>query len=596
MHVRASLLVLAVALATPAAAQHDPTLTTPVATHDDAVRTRHAAISTELGFFTYDRERYPDDHEIGVHASLGYRWQRGGGFVEPHVRGLVTLGDAEPGGLCDEGDCAPPSDGAIADLPVVWPGVTAGFVIGDDYFSQSIAARAAVGIGASLHPLVGVRYEGSARWFGWFAELDVESVEWFNESVQVESTDRRLSPTLLVGSRLYLRHTTAPAPDGLDDAGVLAETAPPAQPERYLAVWAQDQDRVDAPFLAMIDLDPAAATYGQIVASRAVGTAGGNAHHTELPAPYRGRLWVNSFGDSTFLLDLSDPRAPALAAQLAPAPGMMHPHTFVRLPHGDVLVTYQQNADGTGPGGLAVHSADGAFLRGGSAADSSGEFVRPYSAVLAGEDRIVTTGADMHATGASRVVQLWRQRDLRLLGTIPLPAGARGSENVDSFEPRVLPDGTVLVVTLGCGLYRIDGVDTDEPVAWLEHTFGDERCFMPAVVGYWWIQTLARQNALEVLDLTNPTTPRVASRLQLPEGFVPHWLAADAAGERIVLTGYRAMERRVVLLRFDRRTGTLRVDGSFGGDPLAPGISLDGPDGPHGSTGPAVPHGAVFVP
>ena len=560
----------------------------------------HRGVSTELGFFTFGRDRYANDFEIGVHGAVGYRMQRSGLFVEPHLRAQLWLGDDGP--ECDdELGCLDVVDGAIDDPPLLWPGVTAGVVFGDDFFAQSLALRAAAGFGEVVHPLVGVRYEGSARWFGWFAELDMERIRWETED------ERRWAPALLVGGRMFVRRVSVPRPEGPYDAGILPlpleeRDDPPAIPtprnETRLLLWAQDEDRVGPPFVALIDADSASPTYGAVLTSAAVGEPGADAHHAQLPGATDGRAWVNSFGAAgTYLVDVRGAGAPSVVAQLAPAPGLSHPHSVVPLPGDSVLVTYQLDATGARPGGLALHAPDGSFVRAGSAIDANtSAFVRPYSAVvLRAIDRVVTTGADMHGTDTSRVVQLWRLSDLALLETSELPAGPRGNENADTFEPRVLPGGRVFVVTLACGLYVIDGVRTDHLQATLVHTFEDTRCFMPAVVGSWWIQTLARENAIEVLDLFDPSSPRVAARVELPAGWVPHWLATDRAGERVVVTGYRDMQRRVLLFHFDEETGALTPDTRFGDDAGAPGISLDGPSWPHGETGAAVPHGAIFV-
>lgn len=578
-----------VASATPAAAQWQP------ATES------HRGVSTELGFLTFGRDRYPNDFEIGVHGALGYRLQRRALFVEPHLRALVWLGGDNPG-CGDDLGCAG-ADVALDEPPLLWPGVTAGFVVGDAFFSQALAVRVAAGFGDVVNPLIGLRYEGSARWFGWFAELDAERIRWRSEE------ERRWAPGLLVGGRVFVRRVSVPRPGGIYDAGILPlplekEDDPAAQAaldaphhETRLLVWAHDEDSLAAPFAALIDVDSASESYGAVLSSVAVGAAGANAHHAELPPARDGRIWVNSFSaDETFLIDATASSGPSLIGRLAPAPGMRHAHGFVPLAGDSVLVTYQLDADGTGPGGLAVHAPDGSFVRAGSAVDSrSSAYVRPYSAVvLPAIDRVVTTGADMHARDTSRVVQLWRLSDLTVLATAELPVGERGDENDDSFEPRVLPGGRVYVVTLACGLYSLDGMRSGEIEARLVHTFGDSRCFMPAVVGSWWIQTLARENAIEVLDLYDASSAHVVARVDLPEGWMPHWIATDRAGERVVVTGYRDMQRRVLLFHFDRETGALMPDARFGVDDV-PGIALDGPLWPHGDTGPAVPHAALFV-
>jgi hypothetical protein len=63
-----------------------------------------------------------------------------------------------------------------------------------------------------------------------------------------------------------------------------------------------------------------------------------------------------------------------------------------------------------------------------------------------------------------------------------------------------------------------------------------------------------------------------------------------------VITGYRDLAPWVLLANLDRVTGALEVDTTF----KAPGVKRAGvyfgrDQWPHGASGPAVPHGAVFA-
>jgi hypothetical protein len=64
---------------------------------------------------------------------------------------------------------------------------------------------------------------------------------------------------------------------------------------------------------------------------------------------------------------------------------------------------------------------------------------------------------------------------------------------------------------------------------------------------------------------------------------------------RVVVTGYGAMEHRVMIARFDPATGQLAIDDRFReAGATAPGFRTDNKSWPHGGTAPGVPHGAVF--
>jgi hypothetical protein len=114
---------------------------------------------------------------------------------------------------------------------------------------------------------------------------------------------------------------------------------------------------------------------------------------------------------------------------------------------------------------------------------------------------------------------------------------------------------------------------------------GQPYCAVPAIAGDLWLQTSGPEHAVLALDVSDPGHPREVSRLSLESGQVPHWIALDPAGDRLVITGYRLLAHRVLLAGLDRASGRMVID-----------TTIDfGRDGwPHGASGPAVPHGAVF--
>jgi hypothetical protein len=90
--------------------------------------------------------------------------------------------------------------------------------------------------------------------------------------------------------------------------------------------------------------------------------------------------------------------------------------------------------------------------------------VRPYAfALLPAIDRFVVTSAPMMEDYTADAVQVWRLSGLTRVATLPVPPArladgrvlAKGHEL--PFEPRVMPDGSVLLNTYGCGFYHITG-------------------------------------------------------------------------------------------------------------------------------------------
>lgn len=382
-------------------------------------------------------------------------------------------------------------------------------------------------------------------------------------------------------------------------------TSPDLGGSSYLFVWAGDADKQQSDFLAVVDIRRQSPTYGDVLATVPVGDTGTLAHHTEYEMPPDGILWANGFSAGrTFRFDLREPARPRLAGSFGDRGPFSHPHSFTRLPNGHVLATFQHRiGDESVTGGLVELDSTGRSVRHSPAfvpqIDST---IRPYSiAVIPALDRVVTTATDMHLKVRSRAVQVWRLSDLVLLHTLLLPPGPRGNENWMTAEPRVLADGrTVLVNTFTCGLYRLNGLEGEAPSAEWVHSSswaeGKGYCAVPAVAGNFWVQTSGPEQAVVSLDVSNPSRPREVSRLNLEPGQVPHWIALEPSGPRLVITGYKELAPWVLLANVDRTTGHLAIDSTFkpsGADRL--GVYFGRDRWPHGTTGPAVPHGAVFA-
>ncbi len=377
-----------------------------------------------------------------------------------------------------------------------------------------------------------------------------------------------------------------------------AATTPPTGSD-HLFLWSADDDGKQEDFLAVMDVQPGSPTFGQVVASLPVGVKGSVPHHTEHELDASGELFANGFASQhSFVFDLNQPRLPRLLASFLPPAPFKRPHSYARLPNGNVLMTLQSQGDKEMlPGGLVEVTPRGAVVRTVDARDDAvDKHVLPYSAVaVPALNRVVTTSADMHERWVSQVVQVWSWPALEKVRTIALPPGPNGKEGWDPAEARVLADGkTVMVGTFSCGLYELVDLAGAAPSAKFVHDFGGGGCALPMVVGNYWVQTVPDAHALVVLDVSVPSKPREVSRLVLGDEFKPHWIAAEPNGRRIVMTGYGP---RVMLFSMDPATGALALDDSFrdaGAD--VPGVSFDRAQWPHGPSGKAVPHGAVFGP
>src|SRR3981081_683593 len=134
-----------------------------------------------------------------------------------------------------------------------------------------------------------------------------------------------------------------------------------AQTNSYLLIWAGDDTMKRSHVLAVLNADAKSPHYGQAVASVAVPGPTGTPHHTELEMPKDGFLLANAFESGrTMLFDLREPLHPSLATSFGDLDGYMHPHTYVRLPNGHILATFQYHGghDAKSDGGGLVEVYD----------------------------------------------------------------------------------------------------------------------------------------------------------------------------------------------------------------------------------------------
>lgn len=394
-------------------------------------------------------------------------------------------------------------------------------------------------------------------------------------------------------------------------SGCAAEQEPaaaPPDPARYVFAWAYDVDgrSGDTNFLAVIDADASSPTYATVVATMPTQMLGGMPHHTEQMAPPAGLpLFANAFhAGRTFLLDLDDPLVPRIAGEAAEVPGYHMPHSYYRLSDGRVLATLQFGPDSVAgrPGGVALFAADGSLQRTSSSRDAAfgGAPIRTYSADISeATDRAVTTSSAMDDERTADVVQLWRLSDLTLLRTLRLPELPADTTHHYPFEVRFLADGDRAVLnTWYCGFYLLTGLTGESPaierVASPDHPRSNG-CGVPLLIGHWWIMPIESTHEIVVYDVSDPRAPRAVHTLATDSTFVPHWTSRDPGSDRLVFPTEAHGDARILIARFDSISGRLAWDESFR-DPASGrlGVSLKREEWPHGTTGPAAPHGVVF--
>jgi len=139
-----------------------------------------------------------------------------------------------------------------------------------------------------------------------------------------------------------------------------------AGPEKFLYVTAVDADARDNDFLAVIDVSLASATYGKVIRTLDLGSAGNEPHHMGF-SDDRTKIWLGTLlSKKLFIIDVaSDPAKPTIVKTIddvTALTGLHGPHSYYALP-GRMLVTFLSSADGAPPGGIAELTNDGQLVR-----------------------------------------------------------------------------------------------------------------------------------------------------------------------------------------------------------------------------------------
>jgi hypothetical protein len=424
----------------------------------------------------------------------------------------------------------------------------------------------------------------------------------------------------LSATSLFILAAAACSPSTPPVATALPSSSP------YLLVFAGDADEADEDFLAVIDLRPGSVTSGRVLSAVPIGLKASMPHHMEYALPPPGELlFMNAHHhEATLLVDTSDPQHPRVARRLTPPTPFRFTHDYTRLANGNRLVGFLRSegasphkGDATSPGGhggIAEYSATGDLLRTMSAAvEGYAEPIRPYAfAPLPEADRIVTTSAQMMESFSADVIQIWRYSDFKLLHTIAVPPGIAadgkalpGAAKIP-FEPRLMPDGSVLFNAYGCGLYRVTDIASDKPSVRHVYTIqvpepaetDDVRgsCGVPVIAGSYWIMPVGQAHMLVTLDISNPASPREVARFDTATDFNPHWVAADPLSSRLVVGAELGGEQGMLILDLDKASGRLSpAAGIVARNGRAGYVDLATADWP-GATGPAWGHAALFMP
>jgi hypothetical protein len=321
----------------------------------------------------------------------------------------------------------------------------------------------------------------------------------------------------------------------------------------------------------------------------------------------------------TVVMDVRDPLHPKVHARFGDIGGFSHPHSFLRLPNGHVLASFQveghmdHGMEDMGDkrmvmpmtdvgaskgvhGGIVEMDEQGHLVRAASTADPArpDDLLMAYSLLpLPDVDRVVVTNSSMRAEDMTgHTYQIFRLSDLKWLSTNDLDRGPGRYGEMNPEEARRGADGSVYVQTTGCGIERITGIANDHPRSKLVYQFPGSFCGVPTIISHYLIQSVPLTHAVVVLDLAQPDRPVEVSRLVLNAEIAPHWTGYDPKTRRLAVTGYG--ENRLFMLIFDSATGAIMIDKAFHDETGRPGFDFSQGSWPHGLSGSAQAHGVVF--
>jgi selenium-binding protein 1 len=323
----------------------------------------------------------------------------------------------------------------------------------------------------------------------------------------------------------------------------------------YLYIWAGDQARKSADFLAVVDFNQDSPAYGRVVRTVPVtgpGAVGNEPHHVGLSTDGRtlaagGLLSVLKGQPEIFFFDLSDPAAPALSGSADP-PLSSITDEFYALPGGGFLVTMMGGAKGHHPGRVVELSGNREILAEhpkqppDDGFNPHGISVRPELNLMVTSD-FICPSTTLHGVDSGLIlrgsVRVWDFKKRAILRTIKLPTGS------GPIDVQLIPRDPM-------GRGYTAGM-TDSKLYLLDTTKGSAKAVFDfsAIASEGWPQlmrltrdgrrliiVLNQAGKVVMLDIQNREAPRVLKVLDLGKASGPHYLALTRDEKRLVITDY----------------------------------------------------------
>ena len=385
---------------------------------------------------------------------------------------------------------------------------------------------------------------------------------------------------------------------------------PSAQPEKHLFVWAGDQARKAADFLAVVDFDEISRDYGKVITTLAVpgpDAVGNEPHHVGLSSDGRvlacgGLLSVLKGQKDIFFFDVSAPARPRFLAAADP-PQSAITDEFYGIDTGGFLVTMMGGAEGHDPGRVAEFDKD-LKLVAEHPADPPKDGFNPHGISIRPEMNLMVTSdficpsSTLHAVKGDLAirgsVRVWDFKERKILRTVPVGQGA------GTIDVRLIPgDAAGRAYTAGMTDDKLYLIDTQAGAAKAVFDFstiakgGWPQLLRPTRDGRRLFVTMNTAGKVVMLDTSDPEVPTVIKVVDLGEGSGPHYLALSPDEKRLVVTDYFLNEDDAgkVHAEGDHKVHVLDVaENDLTADP---GWSLDMNTAV--TTGPARPHGVAIV-
>lgn len=382
-----------------------------------------------------------------------------------------------------------------------------------------------------------------------------------------------------------------------------------ARVEKYLFVWAGDQARQAADFLAVVNFDEDSPDYGELITTVPLpgpGSTWNEPHHVGLSADGKvlaagGLLSVLKGQKEIFFFDVSEPAQPRFLSSADP-PQSAITDEFYPLPGGGFLVTMMGGAAGHHPGRVAEFDRRRKLVAE-YPADPPADGFNPHGISVRPEVNLMVTSdficpsTTLHAVPGGLdfrgSVRVWNFRERKILRTVTLPQAS------GSIDIRLIPrDPKKRAYTAGMTDDTLYLVDTRRGTAKAVFDFrtiasgGWPQLMRMTRNGRRLFISINMAGKIAMLDISDAERPRLVTVLDLGKDSGPHYIALTRDEKRLVITDYFLNEDDAgkVHAEGDHKVHVATV--SENALVLDPRFQLDFNTAI--ATGPARPHGVAF--